>query len=113
MPEFILGSNHTPRLSFPRHYMLSPRAHWRLVVTPPDGGAQNMALDEALMDRARTTGEWVLRVYAWSTATISLGRNQTAHGRYDLEQIRRRGLAVVRRPTGGRAILHDHEITYS
>jgi lipoate-protein ligase A len=93
--------------------MPSSRAHWRLIVTPPDGGAQNMALDEALMDRARATGEWVLRVYSWRTPTISLGRNQTARGHYDLDRIRRQGVAVVRRPTGGRAILHDHEITYS
>jgi lipoate-protein ligase A len=72
-----------------------------------------MALDEALMDRARSTGEWVLRVYGWSHPTISLGRNQSAAGRYDLDRIRSLGLGIVRRPTGGRAILHDREITYS
>jgi lipoate-protein ligase A len=72
-----------------------------------------MALDETLMARARASGEWVLRVYSWASPTISLGRNQTARGRYDLERIRVRGLAVVRRPTGGRAILHHREITYS
>jgi lipoyl(octanoyl) transferase len=72
-----------------------------------------MALDEALMDRARSTGEWVLRAYSWSAPTISFGRNQTASGRYDLGRVRSLGLDVVRRPTGGRAILHDREITYS
>ena len=72
-----------------------------------------MAVDEALMERARSIGEWTLRVYSWSTPTISLGRNQTARDRYDLEQIARRGFGVVRRPTGGRAILHDREVTYS
>lgn len=72
-----------------------------------------MALDEALMERARTSGEWALRVYGWSSPTISLGRNQSARGRYDLDLIRSRGLGVVRRPTGGRAILHDREVTYS
>ena len=90
-----------------------PRPSWRLLVTPPATGAENMALDEALMDRARETGEWTLRVYSWSAPTISLGRNQSAHGLYDLDRIREQGLAVVRRPTGGRAILHDREITYS
>jgi lipoate-protein ligase A len=90
-----------------------PRQNWRLLVTPPAGGAENMALDEALMDRARQTGEWALRVYSWSTPTISLGRNQTARGRYDLRRFRELGLDVVRRPTGGRAILHNREITYS
>jgi lipoate-protein ligase A len=72
-----------------------------------------MALDEALMTRARRTGEWTLRVYAWSEPTISLGRNQPAMRHYDRERIRRGGVAVVRRPTGGRAILHHREITYS
>src|SRR4051812_18539212 len=86
---------------------------WRLIVTPAAGGAENMALDEALMDRARESREWVMRVYSWSTPTISLGRNQTAHGRYDLDRIAQLGFDVVRRPTGGRAILHHREITYS
>jgi lipoate-protein ligase A len=72
-----------------------------------------MALDEALMARATDTGDWLLRVYTWSRPTVSLGRNQTARGRYDLDTIRLRGIDVVRRPTGGRAILHDREITYS
>lgn len=65
------------------------------------------------MDRARETGDWVLRVYGWSRPTISFGRNQSARGRYDLSEIARRELDVVRRPTGGRAILHHREITYS
>ena len=86
---------------------------WRLLTTPPASGAENMAVDEALMERARSTGEWTLRVYSWSTPTISLGRNQTARGGYDLARIATRGLGVVRRPTGGRAILHDREVTYS
>jgi lipoate-protein ligase A len=86
---------------------------WRLLTTPPATGAENMALDEALMARARTSGEWTFRVYSWSVPTISLGRNQSAVGRYDLVAIGARGLSVVRRPTGGRAILHDREITYS
>src|SRR5947207_5741451 len=89
------------------------RPQWRLTVSPPASGAENMALDEALMERARETGEWVMRVYSWRTPTISLGRNQSASGRYDRARIDAAGLSVVRRPTGGRAILHDREITYS
>jgi len=89
------------------------KAIWRLLLTPAAGGAQNMALDEALMSRARETGEFTLRVYSWSAPTLSLGRNQSARRFYDLERIRARGLRVVRRPTGGRAILHHREITYS
>jgi lipoate-protein ligase A len=72
-----------------------------------------MALDEALMYRAGETGEWTFRVYSWSRPTLSLGRNQYARGGYDLEELAGRGIDVVRRPTGGRAILHDREVTYS
>ena len=90
--------------------MSSPR--WRFIVTPPATGAENMALDEALMARSGRTGDWTLRVYSWSAPTLSLGRNQSAVGRYDVRRIHERGLDVVRRPTGGRAILHDREITY-
>jgi lipoyl(octanoyl) transferase len=72
-----------------------------------------MALDEALMARARRTGETVLRVYSWAVPTLSLGRNQRARGEYDESALRRAGVEVVRRPTGGRALLHHREITYS
>jgi lipoyl(octanoyl) transferase len=72
-----------------------------------------MALDEALMARARRGGETVLRVYAWSQPTLSLGRNQRAAGIYREALLAERGVGVVRRPTGGRALLHHREITYS
>lgn len=72
-----------------------------------------MALDEALMARARRTGETVLRVYGWSEPTLSLGRNQRAVGVYREHALAERGIGVVRRPTGGRALLHHREITYS
>jgi lipoate-protein ligase A len=72
-----------------------------------------MALDEALMARARRTGESVLRVYCWSSPTLSLGRNQRARGLYDPARLTALGIGVVRRPTGGRALLHHREITYS
>jgi len=72
-----------------------------------------MALDHALMARARRTGETVLRTYTWSTPTLSLGRNQRGRGLYDDGALATAGVAVVRRPTGGRALLHHREITYS
>ena len=72
-----------------------------------------MALDEALMARARRTGERVLRVYGWSEPTLSLGRHQRADGIYHTDELERRGIGVVRRPTGGRALLHHREVTYS
>jgi lipoate-protein ligase A len=83
------------------------------MLVPPRSGAENMARDAGLMDRARETGEAVLSVYSWARPTLSLGRNQTAEGRYDLAAIKHRGIDVVRRPTGGRALLHWHEVTYS
>lgn len=85
----------------------------RFLVSDPADGATNMATDDALRLRARRTGEAVYRLYAWSRPTVSLGRNQSARGRYDLALARARGIDFVRRPTGGRAILHHREITYS
>ena len=72
-----------------------------------------MATDEALILRARRTGETVYRVYGWSRPTVSLGRNQIARGCYDVGRARAQGIDFVRRPTGGRAILHHREITYA
>ena len=72
-----------------------------------------MARDVALQTRAARTGETVFSIYSWSKPTLSLGRNQPAVGLYDLEKIRAEEIDIVRRPTGGRAILHDREVTYS
>jgi len=87
--------------------------HWLLLHTPPLLGADNMAVDEALMERARLTGDAVFRVYTWAQPTLSFGRNQTAIGVYDATRARDRGIGVVRRLTGGRALLHHREVTYS
>jgi lipoate-protein ligase A len=86
---------------------------WRLMLAPPRSGAENMARDAGLMDRARDTGEVVFSIYSWSRPTLSFGRNQTAAGRYDLDLLREKKIDVVRRPTGGRALLHWREVTYS
>jgi lipoate-protein ligase A len=86
---------------------------WRLLFAAPRSGAENMARDMALQARAARTGETVFSVYSWSRPTLSFGRNQPASGLYDLDRIRAAGIDVVRRPTGGRAILHNREVTYS
>lgn len=86
---------------------------WRLLATPPLGGAENMAIDEVLLRRAGATGEAVLRVYAWAGPTLSLGRNQPARDEYQPAALREHGVSVVRRITGGRAVLHHREVTYS
>src|SRR5512143_3038322 len=87
--------------------------HWSLLLTPPLSGAENMALDEALLERAAATGGAVFRVYSWAEPTLSFGRNQSVRGTYDASRARERGVAVVRRPTGGRSLLHHREVTYS
>lgn len=95
-----------------RHLPLALPGRCRLFVSPPADGPTNMAIDEALLRRAQRTGETVYRLYSWSRPTVSLGRNQIAQGRYDLSLARAKGVDFVRRPTGGRAILHHREITY-
>ncbi len=72
-----------------------------------------MALDAALLMAAEREGLRTLRLYAWDPPTLSFGRNEPALRRYDRGAIAARGLAVVRRPTGGRAVWHHHEVTYA
>src|SRR4051795_1937061 len=90
-----------------------PIRRWKTLLTPARRGVENMALDEALMERAAQSGDWICRVYAWSEPTVSFGRNQAAARHYVPAAIAERRFGVVRRPTGGRAILHHREITYS
>ena len=103
----------TPRIDAPSVARGPLTGTWRTLLTPPLSGAANMAMDHALMERARRTGERVLRVYTWSGPTLSLGRHQVARGRMNIDAARARGVALVRRPTGGRALLHHREVTYS
>lgn len=74
----------------------------------------NMALDEALMDwHSEGLIPPVIRFYEWEPATVSIGYFQTASKDIDLQAVKEQGLGFVRRPTGGRAVLHEHELTYS
>jgi lipoate-protein ligase A len=88
-------------------------ATWRLLISPPADGATNMATDEAIV-RAVTAGlvPPTLRLYTWVPPCLSLGRGQAA-SEVNHEACARDGVHVVRRPTGGRAILHTDELTYS
>jgi lipoate-protein ligase A len=72
-----------------------------------------MAIDLALLDAAATRGQAVLRTYGWTRPTVSFGRNEPVRGVWDIAAIEAAGFEVVRRPTGGRALLHHHEVTYS
>lgn len=87
--------------------------HWRFLDSGAADGATNMATDAALMAHARRTGVATFRVYAWDRPTLSLGRHERARDRFDAARIAAQGIGVVRRPTGGRALLHDREVTYS
>lgn len=86
---------------------------WRLLLTPPVPGPRNMAVDRALLESVRDGAPPALRFYRWRPPCLSFGRNQPARGRYNLSAIETRGIDIVRRPTGGRAVLHDHELTYA
>lgn len=86
---------------------------WRLITTLPARGAWNMAVDEAILEHAGR-GEVLptLRLFAWEPPCLSLGRAQPFTD-VDTERLQAHGWDVVRRMTGGRAILHTDELTYS
>jgi lipoate-protein ligase A len=75
-------------------------------------GAANMAIDAGLLAEAARTGRAFLRLYRFDPPCLSLGRNEAA-AHYDRAAIAQRGLDVVRRPTGGRAVWHEYELTYA
>ena len=86
---------------------------WRILRTPPAKGAWNMAVDEAILEGIANEGSPpTLRLYAWDPPCLSLGYAQPI-GDVDLEALKAHGWDIVRRPTGGRAILHTDELTYS
>ncbi len=89
-------------------------AVWRLIDTGPLSGRENMAIDEALFrcfDPASSRP--VLRLYGWQPPALSLGRFQKAAADLDLDRCRADNLTIVRRITGGGAIYHADELTYS
>lgn len=89
------------------------RAEWRLVFTPPASGAWNMAVDEALLESVyHQSSPPTLRLYAWEPPCLSLGYAQPIQD-VDRQRLQQFGWGIVRRPTGGRAILHTDELTYS
>ncbi|MBI2332136.1 MAG: lipoate--protein ligase family protein [Chloroflexi bacterium] len=86
---------------------------WRLIYTPPSTGAWNMAADESILEHIyRGESKPTLRLYSWNPACLSLGHAQSIKD-VDADRLRAQGWDVVRRVTGGRAILHTDELTYS
>jgi lipoate-protein ligase A len=87
--------------------------NWRLLYTPPSSGAWNMAVDESILEHIhRSKAMPTLRLYSWNPPCLSLGHAQSFSD-VDMERVKAHGWEVVRRLTGGRAILHTDELTYS
>lgn len=98
------------------HRPIRPSAHsstWYLLVEPIGRpGAEQMARDTQLLAEADCTGRAFLRLYRFTPPCLSLGRNEAAGG-YDHAATARWGVDVVRRPTGGGSVWHEHELTYA
>ena len=90
------------------------KKEWRFLDTGPNDGVYNMALDEAILNiKAENPSALpVLKIFCWRPPCLSIGRNQNIK-EINLEGCRKLGIDVVRRPTGGTAILHNKEMTYS
>ncbi|KZZ86272.1 MULTISPECIES: biotin/lipoate A/B protein ligase family protein [Bacillaceae] len=87
---------------------------WRFIDSGNCSPSFNMALDEALLDwHSEGKIPPVIRFYGWNPATLSIGYFQKAEKEIDFDAVKRHGLGFVRRPTGGRGVLHDQELTYS
>lgn len=90
-----------------------PESTWRCIISPPAAGSWNMALDEALLESVGIHNNTAaLRLYTWQPGCISLGYAQPIG---DIDETNRLSIGwdIVRRPTGGRAVLHIDELTYS
>jgi lipoate-protein ligase A len=87
---------------------------WFFIDSKNKAPAYNMAMDEKLMDwhRAGLISP-VVRFYGWLPATLSVGYFQKVHKEINFDAVRKHDLGFVRRPTGGRGVLHDDELTYS
>jgi lipoyl(octanoyl) transferase len=87
--------------------------NWRLIIDAPARGAWNMAVDEALAEAVDAgASPPVLRLYRWDPPCLSLGHAQP-HDAAEAAYCSAHGIDIVRRPTGGRAVLHQLELTYS
>ena len=87
---------------------------WRSIATGRGSGAFNMSVDDTLLGLASDSSrDPILRLFGWSSPTVTVGHGQLAGRDLDLVKCQEAGIDVVRRPTGGRAVLHCDELTYS
>jgi lipoate-protein ligase A len=88
--------------------------NWRFIDSGLADGATNMAIDEAILHAvSENKAPPTIRFYGWQPAALSLGYFQSVHKSTNIDALRARGFDLVRRPTGGRAVFHQHELTYS
>ena len=91
-----------------------PGTRFRLILDDPGNGRWNMAVDEALLESAGSgSGPATVRLYGFHPPTVSFGRFQKIKEKIRWPAVRDDGITLVRRPTGGQAVLHDRELTYS
>jgi lipoyl(octanoyl) transferase len=86
---------------------------WKLMWSGSNHGSWNMAADERLLEIAAEHRTPILRFFTWTPPTLSLGYAQKIDRHINLSHCRAKGIPVVRRVTGGKAVLHDRELTYS
>jgi lipoate-protein ligase A len=87
---------------------------WRWISSGRQTAEENMKEDSALLadcDQSRIPP--TVRLYGWSKPAITIGYSQKAEAELDIERCRELGVPIVRRPTGGRALLHANELTYA
>ncbi len=90
------------------------RPVWRMIKTEALSGAMNMALDEVFLESVQAgISPPVVRLYRWQPKTVSLGYTQRGSAQVNTAYCAAQGIDIVRRLTGGRAVLHDQEVTYS
>lgn len=87
---------------------------WNFINSEKCSPAYNMALDEALLEwHSKGVISPTIRFYGWNPATLSIGYFQKVEKEINMDMVKKHHLGFVRRPTGGRGVLHEHELTYS
>ena len=94
---------------------MSPSVQWDWLLDPPRPGIANMEVDRQLLERVETSRSQctLVRFYRWETPTVSLGSHQRVERALDSRHCLQQGIPWVHRPTGGRAVFHADELTYT
>ncbi len=88
--------------------------NWRFIINKPMSASENMAIDEAIMTAlSHGKAQPTIRFYDWIVPTLSFGYHQNAEKEIDFQEVHKKRYDFIRRPTGGRMVLHKNEVTYS